>query len=171
MGLDITAYKGLKIIPDVAFDKHGEPTGDIGDFFHSYAAGYHEKDFPGRSEGISKDEYYSYVDSFSFRAGSYSGYSAWRDKLATLIGYSGSAQFWDFVTLHPETTMGQPFAELINFSDCEGIIGPVVSKKLTADFFIYLPQATAIGGWFLDAYLAWQKAFEFGADNGAVSFH
>lgn len=74
---------------------------------------------------------------------------------------------------------GGPFFELIHFSDCEGTIGPVVSKKLAEDFAKYQKAADSFigthddgkpGGYFAEIYAEFRKAFETASNNGAVDF-
>jgi len=162
MGLDITAYKKLSKIEKPELDRDGYPV--RWDTEVQLRTDYTEKDFPGRTEGLEHVAVYSYAEEHRFRAGSYSGYNSWRNELAKLAGYTSADDCWN------NHTSG-PFYELINFSDCEGVIGPVVSAKLAKDFADYREKAEIIGGWFFDAYQDWEKAFTMAADNGAVSFH
>jgi hypothetical protein len=65
-----------------------------------------------------------------------------------------------------------PFSELIHFSDCEGVIGTAVSKKLAADFAAFDEKAKAAGNErYYAKYQEWRKAFEMAANGGAVDFH
>ena len=109
----------------------------------------------------------------SFRAGSYGGYSTWRNMLAEAAGYDSADQVW-------AGEFSGPFVELINFSDCEGYIGPHVSAKLLADFLEYRDEvekyvSEAYGDghefeYFMDRYDCWIGAFETASDNGVVVF-
>lgn len=108
-----------------------------------------------------------------FRAGSYSGYNAFRMQLCRTAHKVGPEAIWaDTSGVYD----GKPFVELINFSDCEGFIGPDVSRKLAADFKTHretfasaLDEARA---WMLERYDLWAKAFEVAAQtNGAVQLH
>lgn len=162
MGLDITAYRQLKPAPDgVAVDDSGYP-----DDYKTYVLirastlEYSEEHFPGRSEGVIPG-LFAFDEALPFRAGSYGGYNMWRAQLAELGG----------ITKEGGLDEGKPFAELVWFSDCEGIIGPIVGAKLLKDFQDHLPQAEARGGYFLESYKNWLKAFELAADGGAVDFH
>jgi hypothetical protein len=110
MGLDIVAYRGLKKVEaeeniQVAHDQFGY------------------------SSDLEKG-WYDCDSSFHFRAGSYSGYNTWRRALCQAIHGVSDTQFWK----KAENFIGQPFYELINFSDCEGQIGPKISEKLYQDF-------------------------------------
>ena len=179
MGLDITAFSDLKKL-DVVLDEDGEPINpETREPIDYDLRVYANPDFPGRADGVEDRAHYTADDSFGFRAGSYSGYNRWRDELARLAGY-------------PEVTVmsygreqkthcaacwsGQegPFSELINFSDCEGTIGPVVSAKLAKDFADFQETADAFDWsckYHNDLYSDWRKAFEMAAKNGAVNFH
>lgn len=65
-----------------------------------------------------------------------------------------------------------PFWELISFSDCDGIIGPLVSAKLAQDFGDFQPAADDHPDQhFRDMYARWRTAFETAADTGFVDFH
>ena len=162
MGLDITAYRQLTPAPDgVIVDESGYPEDyKTYELIRASTLEYGEEHFPGRAEGVAAG-LYAFTDSFRFRAGSYGGYNAWRSQLAELGG----------VTEKNGLDKGKPFAELVWFSDCGGIIGPVVAAKLLKDFQEHLPQAEKIGSYFLENYKNWLKAFEFAADGGAVDFH
>jgi len=65
-----------------------------------------------------------------FRAGSYSGYNKWRDELARRALDLPAATVWE----DPSRFVEAPFFELINFSDCEGTIGPDAASDLATDF-------------------------------------
>lgn len=155
MGLDITAYRNIKRIGDYNPDYDWEN----GEFTL-----YPNNDFPGREDGIARGTYTA-TDSMDFRAGSYGGYNAWREQLAQLVGHKTARDVWG-------CPQPGPFVELINFSDCEGTIGPETSKKLAQDFSDFQHIADAHDDeWFIDRYNLWRKAFEMAADNGAVEFY
>lgn len=160
MGLDITAYRNLQPAdPEQAFDENGDMVWD-----GNYTQVYVNDNFLGRHEPLQDRMAYTHEDSFSFRAGSYSGYNAWRNELAVLAGFKSDRDAWD-------ATEG-PFWELICFSDCEGTIGSIVSKKLAQDFADYQEKADLVDDeWFKSKYAEWRAAFEMAADNGAVDFH
>lgn len=107
----------------------------------------------------------SVVDGFS--AGSYTGHSMFRDCLAALTGRT-SRDYWK------GDINDAPFAELINFSDCEGAIGHEAAADLLADFREFEVQFMAANGEdSRDAirYRAWMTALEIAADHGIVVFH
>lgn len=176
MGLAITAYKGLTKI-DCVFDADREPidpeTREAIDYdFMSYV----NPDFPERAEGIESRVVYKADDSVSFRAGSYGRYNAWREELAKLAGYPAVAyeRYGQTSMRHDAgawAALSGPFHELINFSDCEGVIGPVVSAKLAQDFADFQEKADSHNDeYFRSRYANWRQAFEMAAINGAVDF-
>lgn len=148
MGLDISALTGLKPV-----DGEGENTWFI----------YINKDFPKQGDGL-KEGYYEFDEEFEFRAGSYSGYNAWRDRLARLVGYASAEDAW-------AKNQG-PMIDLINFADNEGVIGPEHCKKLHAEFVEWCDKARQITDdpWFFKSYKNWLKAFKLGS-LGCVLFH
>lgn len=168
MGLDITAFSKLKkAVGNEAFDDSGEL---------KYKDGWvrlnKNYDFPGRADDIDDRHAYKYGSFRHFPAGSYSGYNRWRDQLAQLAGYPLTK--WRGEQSHAEACFQGaigPFSELINFSDCEGVIGASVSAKLAKDFADFQEDADAHEDQrFRLLYAEWRKAFEMAADDGAVAF-
>jgi hypothetical protein len=162
MGLDITAYRKLETAPDADPDNYDYET--VCRIYDGM-----ETNFPGRITGV-KPGLYHFANQFGFRAGSYGGYNVWRDQLAKLAGNTGAEQVWN------RGVPGSAFYELINFSDCEGVIGPVVAAKLLRDFIEYEQRAEEFARanddkYFLERYQHWKLAFEMAADGGAVDFH
>lgn len=173
MGLDISAYSKLVEAPDAERDKDG----DLVDYDNHFSF-YESKDFPGRFEGLKEGMAYRQDeggDCTGLSTG-YGTYNGWRDELAKLAGYAsepyqqyGRTSFSHSV---PCWNGAQgPFAEQINFSDCGGTIGPIVSAKLAKDYAEFAAKAEAIGGYFWEKYQEWRAAFDLAADNGAVDFH
>jgi len=158
MGLDITAYRKLVVVENPELDEDGE----VLDWDNQWKPGesmeWSEENFPGRGEGVNPQTVYTWEEGIEFCAGSYRGYNWWRAKLE---------EFYD----------GNDFQELINFADNEGVIGPIVSKKLAKDFAKNKVKAEDFaksldnGDWWIGQYELWQDAFEMAADNGAVEFH
>lgn len=186
MGLDINAYSGLCFaLPGSGRDENGYADYDAGYFRLSDNA-----DFPHQASDLPREPNRSgdpdakpslalvcaYADRFEFRAGSYGGHGQWRERLAELSGYapapyprnearmSAAAGAW--------LAYAGPFYELICFSDCEGSIGPACCEKLARDFALFQPQVDALDDErFKDLYQLWRRAFELGAQGGAVCFH
>lgn len=184
MGLDITAYKKISKI-DCVYDQDGEPMDpETREYIEYDFTAWINPDFVGRADEIENKAAYSAVESFGFRAGSYSGYNAWRNELARLAGYpSVQVDRYDtgnFQSRHDHSAWnatGGPFWELICFTDCEGLIGAAVSAKLAKEFAEFDEKAKAFNcelgpaGWFYEKYKEWRTAFEMAADGGCVQFH
>lgn len=162
MGLDITSYKRLAVVEKPEIDK-GELIHWDTNWRPGASMDWSERNFPGRGEGIDSNTVYTWEDSFDFSAGSYSGYGNWRSQLESFAESIGKEE---------------AFQELIDFADNEGVIDPVVSKKLAKDFTENKLEALKFskeldnnGEWFYKKYEEWQIAFEMAADNGAVDFY
>lgn len=126
MGLDITVYTKLKKITKKKRIEDGDWDVHVTRSAHpeierslDVEVGYYEYD-----EG---SEY------FGFRAGPYSGYNQFRELLCEAILDVKPKMVWE----RSENYVDKPFYEIINFSDCEGTMGPTVSKKLHNDFVTY----------------------------------
>ena len=111
MGLDIVAYQGLT---KTDADENIHVSRDQFCYNSDLESGWYD------CEG----------ESFHFRAGSYSSYNQWRRTLCQAIHGVTDSEFLK----KEENFSGKSFYELINFSDCEGQIGPGVSEKLYQDF-------------------------------------
>ena len=167
MGLDISycenaePYKG-------EVDSDGEPLSD-------YERVYVNPHFPNHCE--YETGYYTADYSGQFRAGSYSGYSYWRNKLAGIMGYEYKINTHEFMGRKydfkdHQVPASAPFEELINFSDCEGAIGTVYSKKLYKDFVDHEEIANESDDeYFREVYDLFKEAFRVASNNGFVLFH
>ena len=175
MGLDITAYGKLTEVPDPQFvitwegyDGYREVDDDH--WFAWYPVRQDEY-FPGRSEGIVRGAVYSFGDTYKFCAGAYHNYNWWRDQLARLAGYKSGEDYW-------ENCEEGAFYELINFSDCDGVLGSAVCMRLDKDFKEHKSEAHKVPWlsgndreWFIKRYDHFAKAIELAADGGAIVFH
>lgn len=170
MGLDISVVINLSRIDPQPTDANEDDYIYIGK--HNY--------FEQQADGLTG--YYEGEYTKSFRAGSYSGYNDWREKLCHMALGIEPDVIWE----NPNDFKGKPFVELINFADCEGTIGPQTSAKLYQDFLDYDEMASqyteltseeeaTIGlykTWFYDKYKDWTDAFRSAStQNGAVLFH
>jgi len=169
-GLDISAYENLTIVKSPILTPDGVPVAQN-------QITLSPSGFPERFQGLEDGKVYEFKSHFAFRAGSYSGYNHWRNELAKLAGYKQSTYVFNGKTeLRYDATVWKlkegPFWELIDFSDAEGVIGPVVCKKIYKDFVLYADQARQHAeDYFRESYEDWQKAFSMCADNGAIVFH
>jgi hypothetical protein len=162
MGLDISA------VQVVEFARERMDDDDWGDA-ESPLPLIRNQDVPDRGDGLADGLYRRGGESMSFRAGSYSGYNLWRAWLCKAALGVSQEEVWR----GGDTAFaGKPFVELINFSDCEGFIGPKTSAKLALDFAEH--EARILKGadpYNADRYRKWRQAFEMAAGNGAVKFH
>lgn len=176
MGLDVTAYRKLTKI-DAVWDATGHAIDpatreEIHYDLHADAS----PDYPERIAGIEDNTLYISEDSMALPCGAYSRYNRWREDLAKMAGWPEGSyhQYGQDYPSHAasawQATSG-PFWELINFSDCEGTIGPEVSRKLLADFIEHDQVAATMDEQFYAQYSKWKAAFEMAADGGAVDFH
>lgn len=174
MGLDITAYRGLKKL-DVLFNAHGEPVDPVTREPVDNYLWARVVDYPLQAVGLEDGAVYSYADAEHVFSRGYIGYGVWREALAKMTGYP--AVYADFLTpkyQHAaacwQGAMG-PFCELINFSDCEGVIGPTVAAKLAKDFAEWDERAKSVDApRFYEGYCAIRRGLEIAADGGAVRF-
>lgn len=174
MGLDIYAYSKLKEehefgarerrLEELGLAERGEEIITIDSVDEQAFKGLR----PGTWYATAESE------SFSFRAGSYSGYNQWRRVLSNLMLGIGPEGVWNNETEWRDA----PFFGLINHSDCDGAIGGPVAKNLYQDFVKYKHRAEQYvgdperedNGWFLDIYLDFLKAFGLAADDGVLVF-
>lgn len=174
MGLDVTAYKDVKVITEQQYDAAHELGGDG-------KAGYAHGscDFPGRGEGLVADDsqaHFAYEDSQHCFSAGYGRYSGFRDALALMLGFRGNPNaprhsFMATPTYAACITGSGPFWEMIAFSDCEGVLGPVVCRKLAQDFVQYDAEAHA---GMTEEHYRWyaqiREGFVFAGENGCMIY-
>jgi hypothetical protein len=120
MGLSIYATSKIKLVGNIIDDEPAENDINV---------------YPGTFNRISGLEVGIYKPTgesieYDFHAGAYSTYNWFRRNLSAAIFGVAPEQIWE----NNEAYEGRPFFELIEFSDCDGIIGPDISKKLYEDF-------------------------------------
>jgi hypothetical protein len=165
MGLNICAYGRLTFVKPATYESlkasgWSDPLLDLSTYTLIAVA---DECFRYRLGGMLEGFYR--VDpehEFEFRAGSYSGYSAWRRKLAEIVGTTAKA-VWN------GDDQG-PFRELIGFSDSEGSIGTEVCAKLARDFDEWADRLPTDRD-FRFLYGDFRRAFHLAAQDGAVRFH
>lgn len=178
MGLDISAYKNVKQVVTDIYNEDGEPLDPQTKEPMDYDVRVHiNPDFMGRADDLVDSAYYVTGEECADGRWGYGRYNRLRDELAKLAGYplgqyeqsgmkreSYSVACWDGST--------GPFSELINFSDCEGVIGTAISKKLAADFAEFQEKADAHPDEeFREFYKTMRNCFDIATQNGFVSFH
>ena len=157
MGLDIRAFKNLRKVDNPILDEDGYPEDYDNQWLPGASMDWSESIWKGKGFPVESDKVYEFEDIYSFTAGSYSGYNAWRDDLDRFKG-------------------DVAFQELIDFADNEGVIGSVLSQKLYDDFKNNYDEAVEYskhisdGEWFIRKYKCWMSAFDYARQNGAVNF-
>ena len=153
MGLNISAYSNIRFLHN-----------NIGDSKGAYL--YVNEHFKDRADGLV-DGYYDFDEEYYFRAGSYSGHSKCRELAAKALGFTVIEEYWDECT--PET----PLYDLLNFSDCEGTIGPLCAKRLYESITKHKTRILERVGenqYFLGWLEDFQRAAKLAMQNGAISF-
>lgn len=168
MGLDVTAYKNVKLVGIAADGDEWEEKFD----YNKTDWVYPDQDFLDKLPPIQPGGVYEYGDKFGFHPGAYSSYNEWRNELS-LMALGVEAR-----TVWANPARYKPFVELINFSDCEGVLGTEVCRKLLQDFMDHQEKANSYQGadedeteWFVRKYHDWLRAFEYAADGGYIRFH
>ena len=176
MGLDITAYSKLESVdPLVQKVRQRLLVQDDEDEIYEFTPSHISS--PNNRIGDMKPGKY-YVTpatvTLDFRAGSYSGYNTYRKMISECFLDTTQNEVWD----NEKKFEGKPFYEQVNFSDCEGFIGPEASAKLAVDYkegrdqwYEYLRESgeTQIE-YYMSKYDQWTKAFELASDGGFVWF-
>jgi len=152
MGLDVTAYKNIKIVedeePEYYFSNTGFPQSNM-------------KYLENREIQIEFDE------DFHFRAGSYSGYNQFRNELCKIANNITAKELWDL-----DNESFKLFYWLINFTDCDGYIGASYCKILYDEFVKYEDEVKSnLQEYYHIIYDNFKEAFRIGSVNGLVSFH
>ena len=186
MGLDIRGYSKVKLIEgsdDESIECKYEWADELsGGSWDVCTIPYLNEDFPKHSEDLVEGVY-TFEDHAEGGSRSYSGWSNFREVLAKNVGYEPITldevpDDWDEYTkrsflLNPHQSRvfnvkEGPLFELINFSDCEGVINTTTCKKIYNDLELVdhldLEQR--------DQELLYKllEAFKLGSDDGFVTF-
>lgn len=158
MGLDIIAYSKLKkdeYLSAMSEEEKEELDGDC--LIMSTLLTEIDEAFPGRTEPLKYNgDVYDCENCAHISIGSYGTYGWFRRALET---FSEDCDW---------------FNELIDFSDCEGVIGSIVSKKLYEDFssnaesfeqWVYQKYSVVEGELLLRMYYKFESAFEIAKDG------
>lgn len=179
MGLDISVYTNVKMVEspedvECIYEWIDEQEGNLTHLFANPS-------FPNHFEESGA---YSYESRKSVLSRSYSGWGNLRDVLAKAAGYSTITEQecwerqWDFE--HTKTRPYQwkafsvsegPLHELINFSDCEGVIKHAYCIKIYDDLVNHI-DTEKLDECGLRSYHQLVEGFKFAAENqGVVDFH
>lgn len=162
MGLDIVAYADAVPLDD---PEH-ECSDDCSEHhIKAYVLEGFEQSLRGLVAGTTYDVAGS--DTIRFRAGSYSGYNAFRDNLSLAVhGVKASAVYND-----PDTYRWRPFYELIAFADNEGTIGTDAAADLADDFELSARQVLGVlVEHDTETYENFHAAFRLARKGGLVEF-
>jgi len=171
MGLDVSYFSKIKV---------REIGDEEKDYYYVENNNYFTYQLGSLKNGQSLDKNHD-SEGGHFHAGSCSGYGIWRKHLLEMLGYVNIQDvFNDFdpnirLMKLKEIETGEkikikPFYELICFSDCEGTIGPEVSKKLYEDFVEFDNISRMQFGDFYQTYSLFKEAFRVASDKGVVIF-
>lgn len=188
MGLDITAYSNLTYIGvhEPADDwlcgqQYDDETGK-----RNHMPAYAYKAFPHALKGLRGTRLFATkhgdrflyggcftatdrTETHGFRAGSYSGYGDWLQRLAEL--------FNPYRRRDGRPSPRGPFYELIWFADNEGTIATEAARSLLADFrthesvYIAAARSGAYADYNIGRYRDWTRACELAAADGLIDFH
>ena len=179
MGLDITWYRGLTESPDEPREEDGE----IKDYDNAVQFYIHDKpeSWTAYAGNLRGDIAYRFEESDGFRAGSYGGFSRFRDILAGIGGFKDMPiEKVSFATeRYVGDVTGLPFYEMVCFTDCEGTLGADVCANLAKDFEAMRPKFIdaiqvfdgATRDYYEGRYNDWTNAFKQASDRGAVRYH
>lgn len=122
---------------------------------------YTHPTYPAWSDGIQSFRAYRFSHLEKFHIGPYSYYSRFRNWLSALAENGHVDQ------------PGDPFYEVLIFSDCEGVINSTISAKLHVDFVRFQAKAKAFpeAECHISAYESMMRAFQIASVKGAVSFN
>lgn len=104
---------------------------------------------------------------FTFRAGSYSGHYQFR---CVLIRFVSSLSWEEFFNLSREERSKYPFYELIDFTDCHGILSGEACAELAKDFDEFHEPIPPYDYW-MEQFHNWKKAVNIAKGNGVIVFH
>jgi hypothetical protein len=180
MGLDISAhsYIAIKQLNPVLFEFNELMDADVD--ILEFNRGL---DFLSQSaelgDDVGKFEFSlgAESESFDFRAGSYSTYNKFRNLVCLALLEVKCETAWD----NPNKYKTGPGWDIINFSDCEGVIDSVTSAKLLKEFtdnrdkFItFLNNTSDVGDMDVNHYTEFFdnmiKCFELGSKGGIVIY-
>lgn len=169
MGLDISTLMHPRWAGPSGKDENGdwrdEPKDENGEWARQV---WNNRDFPNHIDGRRAGFYFGEMGE-AFCAGSYSGYNRVRADICRLaFGVDPDAVWADADRFRDE-----PIYPLINFSDCEGAIGPETSKRLADALDALAPRFGEMRDeWSETRAEMFRRAFRQAAESdGFVLFH
>lgn len=154
---------------EIQYEEYKDEDGVVLDRYPLNGREFHiNSDFPHAAKDIIPNAVYTFEEKYGWHSGSYSGYNQWRSLISQVAGWENDQDAWD------NGQVGDPFFELIMFSDCEGTLGTQVCKKLLQDFINFEDKYNNMIGensYYKDLYQEWKTGLELAAQNGAIKFH
>lgn len=173
MGLDIAAYKGVKLVNEPALDEYGDIAGKSAKQV-VISIGNSEWE---QGDNLEAGQVYEFSDVISVYSSSYSTYGNLRNELARITGYEPTRgtnkPYANSVWEHNTTTdKSNPWllCELINFADNEGEIGTKTCRKILNDLHTVSERAGELNEWHQGLLTDLIQTFEFAAVDGFVQF-
>lgn len=176
MGLQITAYKGVKLIKEPALDEYDDIAGHSAEQV-TISIGNSEWE---QGDDLEAGQVYTYGDAMSVFSVPYSSYGRLRDELARIVGYKKVITGNAFDDRYPYQTAvcyewdkGERgvLAELLCFADNEGEIGTKSCRKILNDLHTVSSRAGELSDDHGIGYSFLVSCFEFAAVDGFVQFH
>lgn len=199
MGLDITAYKGVKKLGEPIFDADGDEIGiksgkvkladgrevetftDISDV--DFTKPYSAPSFPFHLGDLDDSVVYSYDDAISPFSCGYIGYAYFKDDLARIAGYESGAHlglknfddrpYMATVIYDYEIEKKERglLSDLLYFSDSEGSICNSYCQKILADLKAIEHRKGELSERHQSLFDAMLETFAFASNDGFVDFH
>lgn len=171
MGLRIVAYTQMEEVLWPMFDDEGYPIGE-NVWLPGLDMRASEPFWPGWAAPLQYWKVYKYKFYKIHEIGSYNDYTVhFRRPMLGLIGLPMPED-----VCYPEhIEPGVPFYELLCFSDCDGVIGAKVARKLLQNFIHWHQQAQAYAqthgyDFMLEVYEKIYALMRLAAKNGALKF-
>ena len=175
MGLQITAYKGVKLINEPALDEYGDIVGhDAKQVTISIGNSEWEQ-----GDDLEAGQVYTYGDAMSVFSAPYSSYGRLRNELARIAGYKKVITGNTFDDRYPYQTAvcyewdkGERgvLAELLCFADNEGEIGTKTCRKILNDLHTVSARAGELSDDHGIGFCYLVSCFEFAVVDGFVQF-
>ena len=172
MGLDIAAYKGVKLVKNPYMGSTGEP--DV--WANQVYIGIGNSEWE-QGDDLEAGQVYSFSAVISVYSSSYSTYGNLRNELARLAGYEpliAGSQYHGIYAARVCDNWGKNkrgiLSELIYFADNEGEIGTKTCRKILNDLHTVSARAGELNEWNQGLLTDLIQTFEFAAVDGFVQF-
>lgn len=167
MGLDVSFYAAATLVHG---DLHPRALSEPRDYpgeecYDHFAVAYVNPDFPDQADGITHRSCWETGRRSAHIHHSYGGYNIFREWLCKAMHGVEPQVIWS----DPEAWWDKPFVPLINFSDCEGLIGPVTAYRLAQDFTQQRDYVLGRGG-LAEALPAWRDEMAPRYEEWAAAF-